>query len=53
MSKQQDAQWGPDQSRESYRIPVWGEGHFDVNNDGHMSVTIKDKTEIDLSLIHI
>ena len=48
MSKQQDAQWGPDQSRESYRIPVWGEGHFDVNNDGHMSVTIKDKTEIDL-----
>ncbi len=48
MSKQQDAQWGPDQSRESYRIPVWGEGHFDVNNDGHISVNIKDKAEIDL-----
>ena len=48
MSKQQNAQWGPDQSRESYRIPVWGEGHFDVNDDGHMSVTIKDKAEIDL-----
>ena len=48
MSKQPDLLWSPSQSRESYRIPVWGEGHFDVNDDGHISVTIKDKPELDL-----
>tara|TARA_B110000977_G_scaffold72155_1_gene97736 strand:- start:23369 stop:25258 length:1890 start_codon:yes stop_codon:yes gene_type:complete len=48
MSKSNDIQWGPDQSRESYRIPVWGEGHFDVNSDGHMSVAIDTNADIDL-----
>jgi len=34
--------WSIEQARELYNISGWGSGYFDINNQGHLEVRLKD-----------
>ena len=40
--------WCISQAREFYNIPIWSEGYYDVNSQGHMVAKIDAQYEIDL-----
>ncbi|MEO5367333.1 MAG: biosynthetic arginine decarboxylase [Magnetococcus sp. WYHC-3] len=39
MNPLDDASWSIGQSRDLFRVAGWGAGFFDINDDGHVSVT--------------
>ena len=48
MTNTPNEAWTLKRAREFYNIPVWSEGYFDVNEDGHMVAKPNASTEIDL-----
>ncbi len=48
MANMLNQAWTLKRAREFYNIPVWSEGYFDINQQGHIVAKPNESTEIDL-----
>lgn len=48
MRDKNNQDWCVSQAREFYNIPIWSEGYYDVNSQGHVVAKVDSEHEIDL-----
>ena len=52
MNKNYSQPWNIDRARKFYNVPVWGEGYFDISEQGHLIACPDEDIQIDLPAVH-